>query len=129
MKEKSDWLGIFGSSLCLIHCLLTPLVFGVWMLAGAEMEWIEQIELIFIAISFFAIWFSTKRTPSVWLKIVLWVFFALLVIGSLGEAYFEPVAYLIYFASIGLIITHIYNIRLCRQCAIPHKTQASAQDV
>mgnify|MGYP006145827357 CR=1 FL=1 len=73
---KSDSIGMFVSSLCFVHCLATPFLFVAQTCtrtccADAPLWW-RTIDYVFLAVSFVAIWFSTKGATKQWLKVVLW---------------------------------------------------------
>jgi hypothetical protein len=114
--KSSDWLGIVSSGLCLVHCLITPLLIGTWVFASHQIGWLEHFELIFVTLSLVAVYFTTRQTPFRLVRILLWSFFGLLIVGTVGEYFFEKAEYFIYVASLGIMISHIYNIRVCRKC-------------
>ena len=66
IKQKSDILGTFASSLCLIHCIATPFLFLAQASAATFHSgppvWWKSLDYVFLAISFLAIFLSTKNT-------------------------------------------------------------------
>ena len=63
--RKPDTIGAMASTLCVIHCLLTPVLFAVQSYTAVHGEvapllW-KNLDFIFITISFFAIHRSTKN--------------------------------------------------------------------
>ncbi|WP_075343360.1 MerC domain-containing protein [Tenacibaculum agarivorans] len=124
LKRKSDVVGAFSSSLCLIHCIFTPFLFIVQShsLACCEAEgvpsWWRSIDILFLAISFFAIKASVKTTTKNWMKYVLWFFWGLLFFVIVNE-HFNWVHIpeeSIYIPSLSLVALHLYNQKYC-QCA------------
>jgi hypothetical protein len=119
-NQKSDILGTFASSLCLIHCIATPFVFiaqaGAAVCCEATPAWWKSIDYIFLIISFIAIYWSTKTTTANWIKPLLWTSWALLALIIFNEK-FEvlpmPEA-TIYVPAIALIILHLYNRKYCK---------------
>lgn len=120
-KNKPDTIGVVASSLCLLHCLLTPVLF----IAQAQIInheasapiWWKMLDYIFLIISFFAIYRSSKSTSKRWIKLALWFAWLCLCFIILNEklAWFAIPEYAIYIPSIGLIFLHLYNQKYC-QC-------------
>lgn len=120
IKQKPDLLGTYASSLCLIHCLATPFVFiaqtGVAACCTTTPEWWKFLDFIFLVISFFAIYWSTKTTTITWVKPMLWVSWFALLIVILNEklAMFPLAEWVIYVPALALIILHLYNRKHCK---------------
>ena len=78
LLRKPDAIGSFTSTLCLIHCIVTPFIFISQSLcteiccAGAPIWW-QSLDYIFVIISFFAIYRSTKTSTNKAIKILLWI--------------------------------------------------------
>ena len=131
-KSKSDTIGMFASGLCLVHCMLTPLIF----IAQAQAQtvcheisapfWWKLLDVGFLMISFFAIYWSTKSTSKQWMKFALWVTWLLLCIIILNERlhWLHIPAYAIYIPSFGFVFLHLYNKKFCQckedQCCAVH---------
>jgi len=117
---NSDLLGALVGSLCLIHCLATPLLFVAKACSTSCCSdspiWWKAIDYFFILISFIAIVFSTKKLIKKWLVIALWSSWFLLLITILSEALgigLFPTSF-IYLPSVLIIAFHYYNIRYCK---------------
>ena len=120
-NQKPDNLGALASGLCLIHCIATPFVFIVQSCSLTCCEkapsWWSSIDYLFVIISFFAIYRSTKTTTRYWIKPALWFTWTLLLFVILNEKY----AWLnlhenaIYFPALLLIGLHLFNRKYC-QC-------------
>ncbi|CAM1341316.1 MerC domain-containing protein [Tenacibaculum amylolyticum] len=121
LSQKSDLAGILASSLCLVHCIFTPFLFvAQTQMACCEAVpgWWGSIDYLFLAISFFAIYKSTKTTTKNWVKISFWLSWTALSIIIVNEhfGWFHLVEESIYVPALALIFLHFYNIKYC-QCS------------
>lgn len=114
-------LGSFASGLCLVHCVATPFLFAAHTghVHGHHSHpfWWGIIDLLFMAISFLAVFLSVRNTSKYWMKFMLWISWALLALIIVNEK-LELVLLaevLIYIPSIALIVLHLYNRKYC-QC-------------
>ena len=93
---KPDAIGSLASTLCLIHCIVTPFIFitqACTMSCCADTPiWWQSIDYIFIVISFFAIYRSTQTSTNKIIKSLLWItwliFFALILNKKLKSVIF-----------------------------------------
>jgi len=118
---NSDIYGALASGLCLIHCVATPFIF----IAQAETAshhhdapiWWQSIDIIFICISFLAVYWSAKNTSKTWVRYAFWIAWILLTIIILNEkiALIYLPGGLIYAPALALVVLHIYNKKYC-QC-------------
>ena len=121
IKQKSDTLGTLASSLCLIHCIATPFIFLVQASSATCCNtlpfWWKLIDFIFLTISFFAIYWSTKTTSIQWIKPLLWLswFALLLIILNEKLEIFHLEESVIYVPALALMVLHLYNKKYC-QC-------------
>ncbi|MGH1387623.1 MerC domain-containing protein [Kordia sp.] len=129
-KKKSDTIGIYASGLCLVHCLATPLLFIVqsqMICCEASVPvWWKALDIFFLVISFFAIYWSVKSTSKEWMKFALWstwLFLSVIIVNEKAQWFSIPES-AIYVPSLGLVFLHFYNRKYCRckddQCCI-HK--------
>ncbi|WP_299534644.1 MerC domain-containing protein [Ulvibacterium sp.] len=117
--NKSDYIGIFASGLCLLHCLATPFLF----VAHANMElhadghpfWWGFMDVAFLLLSFLAVYWSVKNTSKKWIVYTFWILWGLLALIILNEkwALWHLVEEAIYFPTVGLVLLHFYNRRYC----------------
>ena len=121
VKEKPDSIGALASILCLIHCVATPFIFiaqscSVTCCSDVP-SWWGFIDYIFIVISFFAVYRTTKTTSINWVKPWFWLSFLmlLLVIANERLGWFYLSEYFIYVPALALIALHLYNKKHC-QC-------------
>lgn len=121
LRSKADTIGIISSSLCMIHCIATPLLF----LAVACTDsccadapgWWRAIDYIFLVVSFAAIFYATKHSSKRWVKYALWAAWTLLLISCMSEAFetgWLP-EWFIYMPALSIVALHIYNRKYC-QC-------------
>ncbi len=116
LTSKADYIGITGSTLCIIHCVLTPFLlltvnFGS---EGLKLGYLS-LDYVFILVNIFAVYHATRHTHSLLIKRALWIFLSLFTACLLLEDVSERFEYLGYAASLGLVATHLVNIRQHRQ--------------
>ncbi|MCG8574633.1 MAG: MerC domain-containing protein [Flavobacteriales bacterium] len=134
LSHKSDSVGAFASTLCLVHCLATPLIFVAQSCSASCCSsapgWWYWLDYLFLAISFFAIYWSGKTTSKKWVKIVLWICWIALLGLILNEKmeWFAVWEEAIYIPSLSLVFLHLYNRRYCQcqedECCTHTKTKA-----
>lgn len=115
---KSDIIGAAASGLCIIHCLATPFIFAVQSYTinqchDAGPAWWGFLDFLFIAISLFAIYQSSKHSNKLWLKYGLiwtWVILSLLLLNE-RIAIFELSTWYKHFTAGVIIVLHIYNLK------------------
>lgn len=119
LKSNSDLLGSAASGLCLAHCLATPFLFAAHIghVHGhhAHPEWWGALDVVFIAISFIAVYWSVRHSNRNWIKLSLWAGWILLAFVILNEKLTLiaiPEA-AIYIPSVALVVLHLYNRRYC----------------
>jgi len=132
VSSKSDFIGAAASTLCMLHCLMTPFIFAVQVstLSCSEIGpvWWKSIDYIFLVITFFAIYYTTKSTSLKWMPIALyicWFVLAFLIINESLQFLGLPHV-LVYVPAVGLTFLHLYNRRYCRceqdQCCTSKKS-------
>lgn len=115
-RNRADYLGITGSVLCLIHCLITPVLVMTSTLLSHDSLRIGFLSLdyVFIAINIAAVWSASRHTSRA-INRALWGFLTLFMAGLILESAHDSAAWLAYAASLGLAGTHVANIRHCRK--------------
>ena len=117
---NSDFVGAFASGLCLIHCIATPFIFiaqtSVATYSNPPLWW-GFIDILFIGISFFAVYWSAINSSRLWMKYALWISWAGLCFIIMNEkiGLLSIPEFSIYIPAIALIGLHIYNKKYC-QC-------------
>lgn len=114
-----NYIGIISSTLCFIHCLATPFLFLAKTCSvtccDSSPVWWRVLDVLFLLLSFYAVYSATKETSKKWVKIALYITWVLLLLVILNE-YFHFILLFeeaIYFPSILLIVFHFYNKRSC----------------
>ncbi|MBN8824334.1 MULTISPECIES: MerC domain-containing protein [unclassified Spirosoma] len=114
-RQRADWIGITGSVLCIIHCLITPILVltSTFIQHDALRMGFLSLDYLFIGINILAVWSATRHTSGR-IAGALWSLLALFATGLLLEKVHESFEFLAYAASLGLVVTHLLNIRYCR---------------
>ncbi len=121
--KKPDIFGMLVSILCLIHCLITPLIFVVQACTSTSSccddtpIWWSSIDYIFIMISFFAIYWANKTTTKNWMKYSLWVSWIFLSFVVLNEKmeWIYLMKEISYIPALVLVGLHVYNRNYCQK--------------
>ena len=125
VRQRSDWIGIFASGLCLLHCVATPFLFVAHAAMGphgsSHPVWWGLLDILFLILSFLAVYWSARTTSRQWIAYGFWIFWGVLALIVLNEKL--GVAHLpeamIYLPALGLVVLHAYN-RLYCQCKGDH---------
>ena len=121
LNTTSDIFGSAASTLCLVHCLATPFLFAAH--AGhahghhhSHPLWWGVLDLLFIAVSLVAVYWSAKHTSKNWMCYALWLSWAGLTFVILNEklGWVHLAEAAIYFPAIALIGLHLYNRKYCK---------------
>jgi len=122
LTTTANILGAAASALCLVHCLITPLLFTVHTAHqhghGSSPVWWGLLDMLFIGISFLAVFWSVKNTSKNWMKYALWISWILLagIIVNEKIQIMMLAEVLIYIPSMALVVLHLYNRNYC-QCS------------
>ncbi len=121
LLNKPDTFGAFASAMCMLHCLVTPLLFIVHTCAvggcSTTPTWWSSIDFLFLIVSFFAIHQSVKTTFNKYVKNAFWISWAFLFIIIINEnlQWIYLPEFVLYVPAIALIVLHVYNLNYC-QC-------------
>ncbi|RRJ89968.1 MerC domain-containing protein [Flavobacterium macacae] len=114
MKNKSaflDILGISSATLCLIHCIVFPML-TIIPLGLSHNHWID---LVFALIGLYAVIRIGQKQANRYTMLLFWVSIVLII----GCVIFEIVSHhhsnLIYFGAFGLITAHFLNYKKHRE--------------
>lgn len=115
--RKADYLGIAGSVLCIVHCLITPVIImtSTFMKDDLVRTSVLGLDYVFIGVNIMAVYFATRHATSPAVKTALWSFLVLFAGALLLENTSRVFEYLAYVASAGLVFTHLLNLRQHRQ--------------
>ena len=130
ISKYADQIGISGSAICLVHCILTS---GIMILSTTashlhcghhhshELDLWGFIDLSMIFISGIAVYFASKKAHAPILKNLMWFSYLIYAITMSSKfAGFEPVWLTIisYLASFLLIGAHLYNLKHGHSCEV-----------
>ena len=119
--KKSDAIGAIVSTLCVIHCLMTPLLFAAQSYIAIQHEaipfWWKNLDFLFVAISIVAVYRSARNSTNRLIKSAFWVSWLVLFLLIVNEklAWISLEEYITYIAALTLAILHVYNLNYC-QC-------------
>lgn len=108
MKTKVfDMLGISAAVLCLIHCLVFPLL----MIIPFGFDHDVYIDMGFLLIGAAVVYNVTRTVRSKWLKITFWSAIGLIATSVLIDLLFHYHSPLIYIGAIILVTAHVINFK------------------
>ncbi|MBV8327233.1 MerC domain-containing protein [Chryseobacterium sp.] len=108
MKSKIlDAVGISAAVLCLIHCILFPLL----LIIPLGISHNPYVDLTFLIIGTVVVFRVTKHVANRWLKFLFWISILLIAVSVLADFIFEVHVPLIYAGAAGLITAHIINFK------------------
>jgi len=120
INKRSDELGMLSSILCMIHCMATPfLLVVIPASAGTHhggYEWWRLLDLLFLGISFIAVFKTVQQSAYRWIKVSLIIAWLLLTFFILNER-FEGIMFsfdMVYIPAFVLVILHLVHLRKCR---------------
>ena len=102
-----DILGISSATICLVHCLVFPLL----TILPLGLSHNPIIDLIFATIGLFAILKIIKKS-SLLISAILIISMALIWISVLTELFLDIHLDLIFIGGIGMIIGHLLNYKM-----------------
>jgi len=118
--NNSDFFGVLTCSLCLLHCISTPLILISFTSLNTELSmsysWWSNFDYVFIFISFFMVYFSSRVTPVKMMKYLFWLSWGILFLIIINEKteLFQFSEYTTYLAALALSLLHIYNLKYCK---------------
>ena len=119
--RKPDTIGAIVSTLCVVHCLLTPLLFVAQSYTATHSHeapfWWKNLDYLFILISIVAVYESAKKSTNKLIKAGLWMSWIMLFLLILNEklVWIELDEIITYCVALTLSMLHIYNLNYC-QC-------------
>ena len=118
--RKPDTIGAIVSTLCVVHCLLTPLLFVAQSYTATHSHeapfWWKNLDYLFILISVIAVYESTKKSTNKLIKAGLWMNWIMLFLLILNEklVWIELDEIITYCVALTLSMLHIYNLNYCK---------------
>ena len=119
--RKPDTIGAIVSTLCVVHCLLTPLLFVAQSYTATHSHeapfWWKNLDYLFILISVIAVYESTKKSTNKLIKAGLWMSWIMLFLLILNEklVWIKLDEIITYCVALTLSMLHICNLNYC-QC-------------
>ena len=97
---NSDHIGVTASSICMLHCYFTPLLFlsqatSVTFTQEIPFLW-QSLNYLFLLISFLAIYYTAKNSSKLSVKVLLvstWLILSSLIINEFFEIISIPELY------------------------------------
>ena len=114
ISTAPDKAGIASAVLCTVHCLIVPILFLIKFQIGDNNiiyklpSWWEQLDYVFLLVSFLAVYHAARHSKQMGLKVAFWIFWVILSVAILFQTYLHWMAYI---ASFGLVTTHVLNMR------------------
>lgn len=110
-KIKADTLGIVSALLCLVHCILLPLLIMGGIMSDYWADHTHWMDYLFILLALAAVYFASRSTRESGLRYWMWgsaIWFALSIL--LHDMYQLAIVSSA-LASVVLVITHMINFR------------------
>lgn len=108
MKSKLlDAIGISAAVLCLIHCIVFPLL----LIIPLGISHNPYIDLAFLIIGTLIVFRITKQVKNPWLNVLFWGSIVLIAVSVMADFIFEVHLPLIYVGAAGLITAHLINFK------------------
>lgn len=116
-----DFMGFFASSLCLLHCLLLPLLLMIFPLFGLSFFENELLEMIFVGSSLLIACIAVWKGYVKHRKVIPFFFYVLAIalfsIGfSIHNHFVERGMHLS--ATFFIILSHFYNWKMRSTCEL-----------
>jgi hypothetical protein len=120
LTKNSDFYGVLACSLCLVHCISTPLILLSLSSLNRKLSisyslW-SNLDYVFLIISFLMVYISAQTTRIKSMKYFFWLswFPLFLVIINEKTEFYELSEYATYLTAIALLLLHLYNLWFCK---------------
>ena len=120
LTNNSDFFGVLTCSLCLVHCISTPLILislsSLNIKLSMSYSWWSNLDYIFLLISFFMVYFSAQITTVKRMKYLFWLSWVTLFLVIINEKTnsYQFSEHITYFAITALSLLHLYNLKYCK---------------
>lgn len=113
---RADYIGILGSVLCIIHCILVPaLAFGSSVATHNHSHiGLISLDYFFILINGIAVYYATRDHRSLGIRLLLWSALAIFSVSLIFEGRHQAFSWLGYLGSGLLIAGHLINLYICQ---------------
>ncbi|TAH27140.1 MAG: hypothetical protein EAZ07_02600 [Cytophagales bacterium] len=108
---KSDFYGIASACLCVVHCMLTPVILAVnhFQAFGTAIFW-ECLNYVFLIISFYAVYNCSYSNFKSLIKIIQYILLSGLAFYIVFHEHITIPPIISYLLSFGLVISHFVHI-------------------
>ena len=119
-NSYADNIGMASSSLCLVHCIITPFVFTAQICMSSccanSPPWWKAIDFLFLIISFIAIYFASKQSSKPWVKRTFYILFGTFTVLTINHhiGIVKLPLELNYIPAFLLFSLHLYNRKDCK---------------
>ncbi len=111
LREKADLVGVFSAGLCLLHCIIFPLLVTFTSLSVGIFEDFEHwVEYLFVLLSIAAVYLSTSKINNRSLRKRMWVACCIFVSALLLHDVHVGFIYASIIASLVLALLHVRNL-------------------
>lgn len=121
IASQADLIGIIAATICMIHCLITPIYIvskpSLLPLEEAHIShpwgWWKLLDYLFLTFGLMAVVLATQVDSPRWLILGLWISWVCLAIGIHIE---EQILgkFLLYGGSLILVVHHVFHYKHCR---------------
>lgn len=118
MKNQwADWLGILSASLCIVHCLILPLVLVAGMVSkGSHPEW-AWLDYIFIILAWVGVYGASRHHGASNINRALWANVLVFSLSLLLHEHFGWALYVSLTSSLFMIVLHALHYRKLHRVA------------
>lgn len=110
-SKRTDLIGIVSAIFCIIHCILLPFLWAaIHEHSSFSIMSLASLDLVFLALSLWAVFHSSKHTHSPFIRATLWGSMILLAFSIGAHIVISAPEYLTYFATAGLITGHSLSL-------------------
>ncbi|HCQ14243.1 MerC domain-containing protein [Flavobacterium sp.] len=109
-EKTLDFIGVSSATLCLIHCLVFPLI-TVIPIGFSHNHWVD---LVFALIGLFAVIKILKTNTSIYIKFLLLISIVLIFSSIFITLFFHHHSVLLYIGGVGMIVGHLLNFKTHR---------------
>lgn len=109
--RRADIVGIISAGLCVVHCLLVPILLIVGVVSGQLTAYWEYLDYVFIALAGTAAYLATRHDSDPALSRWMGGTFLVFTVALLLHDYSAVALYVSVAASFGLAALHLIHYR------------------
>ena len=116
-NQWADWLGILSASLCIVHCLILPLILVAGIVSKSSYpEW-EWLDYIFILLAWIGVYGASRHHSGSLINRALWANVLVFSLSLLLHEYFGWALYVSLASSLCMIVLHALHFRKLHRVA------------